>query len=59
MVKTKTVLLLPVYFTQQHTSISIAGIQAITEAFPDLKVLTSETDPIAPKHFGQKYFGTD
>lgn len=37
----------------------VSGIQAITEAFPALKVLTSETDPIAPKHFGQKYFGTD
>ena len=36
-----------------------AGIEAICKAFPELKVLTSETDPIAPKHFGQKYFGTD
>lgn len=24
-----------------------------------LKILTSEVHPVAPNHFGQKYFGTD
>ncbi|XP_064617529.1 LOW QUALITY PROTEIN: uracil phosphoribosyltransferase homolog [Liolophura sinensis] len=27
--------------------------------FPDMTILTSEVHPIAPNHFGQKYFGTD
>lgn len=33
--------------------------QTVTEAFPRMKILTSEIDPYAPNHFGQKYFGTD
>uniref|UniRef100_A0A182WLH2 Phosphoribosyltransferase domain-containing protein n=1 Tax=Anopheles minimus TaxID=112268 RepID=A0A182WLH2_9DIPT len=36
----------------------IAARMVVT-AFPDLKILTSELHPIAPNHFGQKYFGTD
>ena len=24
-----------------------------------MKILTSEIHPVAPNHFGQKYFGTD
>lgn len=24
-----------------------------------MKILTSELHPVAPNHFGQKYFGTD
>uniref|UniRef100_A0A182NK72 Uracil phosphoribosyltransferase homolog n=1 Tax=Anopheles dirus TaxID=7168 RepID=A0A182NK72_9DIPT len=31
----------------------------VVTAFPDLKILTSELNPVAPNHFGQKYFGTD
>lgn len=31
----------------------------IVKEFPDLTVLTSEVHPVAPNHFGQKYFGTD
>lgn len=31
----------------------------LTSHFPDLKILTSEVNPVAPNHFGQKYFGTD
>lgn len=27
--------------------------------FPDMSVLTSEIHPVAPNHFGQKYFGTE
>jgi len=33
--------------------------QAIVTAFPQMKILTSEVHPVAPNHFGQKYFGTD
>lgn len=36
----------------------IAARMVVT-AFPDLKILTSELNPVAPNHFGQKYFGTD
>nr|CAG4645674.1 EOG090X09VM [Lynceus sp. MCZ IZ 141354] len=31
----------------------------IVSTYPQMKVLTSELHPIAPNHFGQKYFGTD
>nr|CAG4634931.1 EOG090X09VM [Alona affinis] len=33
--------------------------QTIVAAFPQMKILTSEIHPVAPNHFGQKYFGTD
>ena len=33
--------------------------KVVTETFPDLSILTSEVNPIAPTHFGTKYFGTD
>lgn len=32
---------------------------SITSTFPDMTLLTSEIDPIAPNHFGVRYFGTD
>lgn len=31
----------------------------VISAFPKMKILTSELHPVAPNHFGQKYFGTD
>ncbi|XP_059487450.1 uracil phosphoribosyltransferase homolog [Neocloeon triangulifer] len=31
----------------------------LTAKFPQMVILTSEIDPVAPNHFGQKYFGTD
>ncbi|XP_058054024.1 uracil phosphoribosyltransferase homolog [Anopheles bellator] len=31
----------------------------VVTAFPHLKILTSELNPVAPNHFGQRYFGTD
>uniref|UniRef100_A0A336M037 Uracil phosphoribosyltransferase homolog n=1 Tax=Culicoides sonorensis TaxID=179676 RepID=A0A336M037_CULSO len=31
----------------------------VTQAFPNMKILTSEIHPHAPNHFGQRYFGTD
>lgn len=35
------------------------GARSVMCAFPEMTVLTSELHPIAPNHFGQKYFGTD
>lgn len=33
--------------------------KTIVTAFPAMKILTSELNPVAPNHFGQRYFGTD
>ncbi|RZF48556.1 hypothetical protein LSTR_LSTR011171 [Laodelphax striatellus] len=33
--------------------------KSIISAFPQMTILTSEVHPVAPNHFGQKYFGTD
>ncbi|XP_056654389.1 uracil phosphoribosyltransferase homolog [Monodelphis domestica] len=35
------------------------GATSIIREFPDLRILTTEVHPVAPTHFGQKYFGTD
>nr|XP_008121317.1 PREDICTED: uracil phosphoribosyltransferase homolog [Anolis carolinensis] len=35
------------------------GAKSIIEEFPDITILTTEVHPVAPTHFGQKYFGTD
>ena len=37
----------------------VVGLKSVTEAYPSLKILTSEIHPVAPNHFGQKYFGTE
>jgi uracil phosphoribosyltransferase len=31
----------------------------VMKTFPFMTILTSEVHPVAPNHFGQKYFGTD
>lgn len=36
-----------------------AAVQAVVDYVPKVKILTSELHPVAPNHFGQKYFGTD
>ncbi|KAF9413947.1 hypothetical protein HW555_007977 [Spodoptera exigua] len=36
-----------------------AAAQAVVDYVPKMKMLTSELHPVAPNHFGQKYFGTD
>lgn len=36
-----------------------AGVNSVIKSFPHMKILTSEVHPIAPNHFGQRYFGTD
>ncbi|EDW69544.1 uracil phosphoribosyltransferase homolog [Drosophila virilis] len=33
--------------------------RTVVTAFPRMQILTSELHPVAPNHFGQKYFGTD
>lgn len=33
--------------------------RSVMRTFPAMTVLTSELHPVAPNHFGQKYFGTD
>ena len=35
------------------------GIRAINNAFPKIRISTSEVHQVAPTHFCQKYFGTD
>lgn len=35
------------------------AVRTVMDSFPKLKILTSELHPVAPNHFGQKYFGTD
>ncbi|XP_048400949.1 uracil phosphoribosyltransferase homolog isoform X2 [Stegostoma tigrinum] len=35
------------------------GAKSIIEEFPEITILATEVHPIAPTHFGQKYFGTD
>lgn len=32
---------------------------SVMRAYPAMTILTSEVHPVAPNHFGQKYFGTD
>lgn len=47
----KNIILLSLFTTPSAASSLIAK-------FPELTVLTSEVHPVAPSHFGQKYFGT-
>uniref|UniRef100_A0AAY5KSU3 Phosphoribosyltransferase domain-containing protein n=1 Tax=Esox lucius TaxID=8010 RepID=A0AAY5KSU3_ESOLU len=35
------------------------GSKAILQEFPDITLLSTELHPVAPTHFGQKYFGTE
>ncbi|CAF1095788.1 unnamed protein product [Adineta ricciae] len=35
------------------------GIRKICEAYPEITIVVSEINDVAPNHFGQKYFGTD
>jgi len=48
----ENVILLNLFCTPQAT-------EKVLNQFPGLRILTSEIHPIAPTHFGQKYFGTD
>lgn len=51
-VRESNIVLLNLFSTPQAASVVVA-------AFPSMMVLTSEVHPVAPNHFGQKYFGTD
>lgn len=42
-----------------HRKLLISAVRCVTETFPQLTILTTEIHPVAPNHFGQKYFGTD
>lgn len=33
------------------------GLQQICELYPDITIVISEINTVAPNHFGQKYFG--
>ncbi|CAH1108939.1 unnamed protein product [Psylliodes chrysocephalus] len=35
------------------------AVQTVLDLYPKMKISTSEVHPVAPNHFGQKYFGTD
>ncbi|KAJ7995940.1 hypothetical protein DPEC_G00231910 [Dallia pectoralis] len=35
------------------------GAKSIIQEFPEITILTTELHPVAPTHFGQRYFGTD
>ncbi|XP_077002214.1 uracil phosphoribosyltransferase homolog isoform X3 [Tamandua tetradactyla] len=37
----------------------ILSAKSIIQEFPEITILTTEVHPVAPTHFGQKYFGTD
>ncbi|KAF7287069.1 uracil phosphoribosyltransferase krishah isoform X1 [Rhynchophorus ferrugineus] len=34
------------------------AVQTILQSYPRMKILASEVHPVAPNHFGQKYFAT-
>lgn len=40
-------------------TLSIVAVQLVQHKFPEVTILTSEVHPVAPNHFGQKYFGTE
>ncbi|KAK3098422.1 hypothetical protein FSP39_019306 [Pinctada imbricata] len=39
--------------------ITPSAAMTIKKKYPNMTVLTSEIHPVAPNHFGQKYFGTE
>lgn len=47
----KNIILLNLFITPQ-------AARSVISKFPDLTILTSEVHPVAPNHFGQKYFGS-
>jgi len=51
-VKPKSIILLNLFCTPN-------AVASVAKTFPLMTILTSEVNPVAPNHFGQKYFGTD
>ncbi|XP_061193594.1 uracil phosphoribosyltransferase homolog [Saccostrea echinata] len=35
------------------------AVRLVQNKYPEVTILTSEVHPVAPNHFGQKYFGTE
>lgn len=35
------------------------AVASVSKTVPLMTILTSEVNPVAPNHFGQRYFGTD
>ncbi|GFO08538.1 uracil phosphoribosyltransferase-like protein [Plakobranchus ocellatus] len=51
-VKEENIILLNLFCTPQSAD-------QLVSKFPGMTILTTEVHPVAPSHFGQKYFGTD
>lgn len=51
-VKEENIILLNLFVTPD-------AAKTLVNTFPEMTVLTSEVHPVAPNHFGQKYFGTE
>jgi len=47
----ENIILLTLFITPQ-------GVNVITTHHPKVRVLSTEIDPVSPKHFGRRYFGT-
>uniref|UniRef100_A0AAZ3P2C0 Uracil phosphoribosyltransferase homolog n=1 Tax=Oncorhynchus tshawytscha TaxID=74940 RepID=A0AAZ3P2C0_ONCTS len=43
----------------KHIILLSTRAKAILQEFPEITLLTTELHPVAPTHFGQKYFGTE
>ncbi|XP_008701282.2 uracil phosphoribosyltransferase homolog isoform X1 [Ursus maritimus] len=58
-----SVIILLSLFSTPHGECSMTGhglgAKSIIQEFPEITILTTEVHPVAPTHFGQKYFGTD
>lgn len=48
-----------VYRLLRTPCFSFVAARCVISTFPEMTILTSEIHPVAPNHFGQKYFGTD
>ena len=46
------------YICLIFVSLLVLAAKTVIDKFPELTILTSEIHPVAPNHFGQKYFGT-
>ncbi|CAI9735701.1 Hypothetical predicted protein [Octopus vulgaris] len=51
-VKEQNVILLNLFCTPR-------SVKSLINSFPGITIVTTEVHPVAPNHFGQKYFGTE
>uniref|UniRef100_A0A674E7T0 Uracil phosphoribosyltransferase (FUR1) homolog (S. cerevisiae) n=1 Tax=Salmo trutta TaxID=8032 RepID=A0A674E7T0_SALTR len=54
----KVLLMYPILTNLIESTVSLMVVSIIQE-FPEITILTTEVYPVAPTHFGQRYFGTD